>query len=116
MGSKYLKQRGRIVAPHDSVILKQLDTNDYNQEDIEYKPGSVIKDQKEITHGYEYKGIVVAVGNKVQTDIEVGDVVHHGLHSTTVVAFNGENYAKLPEYQILLVEKFDEQSTEENEI
>jgi hypothetical protein len=112
-----MTKRGKLFAPKDSVILSQIDDNSYEpidklldepKKELEKTPG-LIKDKKEITSGYEYKGKVLAVGPGVE-NVKVGDIVHHGIHSGAVFSFNGENLVVVQQYQFSAIERFEKES------
>ena len=115
-----MSKRGKLFAPKDSVILSQIDDNKYEpidpspevkeglEKELE-KPSGLIKDKKEITSGYEYKGKVLAVGPGVE-NVKVGDIIHHGIHSGAVFSFNGENLLVVQQYQFSAIERFEEET------
>ena len=115
-----MSKRGKLFAPKDSVILSQIDDNTYEpidpspevkeglKKEIETTPiKGLIKDKKEITSGYEYKGKVLAVGPGVE-NVKIGDIVHHGIHSGAIFSFNGENLLTVPQYQFSAIERFED--------
>lgn len=104
-----MSKRGKLFAIENTVVLRQIDDNVYNQEDITKTDSSrFVTDQKQITSGYEYKGKVLAVGKGLEDQVSVGDIIHHGPHGITVFTFDGESLGCLPKFQISAIEKFED--------
>lgn len=98
------KAERKMKAKFDAVILKHIDDNDYSQKDITPQiPGDLVKSEENLNR-YEYKGLVMAVGNEVKSNVKVGEIVHHSKHAGTVFTFDGENYLSLEDYLICAIE------------
>lgn len=100
------KARGELIAMDKCVIVSKVDDNVYVPvvNDAEGSSArSLIKNQEKVGN-YEYKGRVLAVGTNMP-GVEVGDLVHHGIHSGIIWVFNGENLLTIREPEICAIEK-----------
>lgn len=103
---KEKKERGEKVTMERTVVLRQIDDNDYSPVVNDAEGSSIGSLVKKIDHvgAYEYKGEVVAVGKNL-SEVSVGDIVHHGKHAGIVFTFDNENLLLVREMEICVVEK-----------